>query len=355
MTTCALTEMIEAALEAWDVPPDALDAHALVLERVGDALRAGLGLPRGWCRWLERRTSEELGKVIEDAVELLAEAPAPSEPGVSDELVVAAVSRDRTESTRLGVERACLATGRAFTAVPGFERLVAAQQELDAWLARTVTRDEVEQALGIRRALLAPPAWTDVLPEGEGDAIVEEVVEGLAPRRMEPPSAAVVVAYVQDGLHKGWVEAAAASDPWFAQELAETVALLRGEGEPISLVARQWERQSREAPVEIEVPVAAAADDGAPRAASIELLLGVLSPTDAAARMTVAGERVTLHAVAGETPLVHVSLGGVAATDEGEKWRLEVPWSDGDVGELVVEDAAGRRFACPLRLTPGPE
>ncbi|MCA9610628.1 MAG: hypothetical protein KC619_33765, partial [Myxococcales bacterium] len=155
MSIAPYIEGLEAELLAASehLPTQATaDEAQLALERAGDALRAGLSLPTALSRWNLALGDEVLAGAFGLGVEVLADLVL---PGASDSHLVdvAAVARDRVESLLVGARHACIVSGRVVEDLDGHGALLSARASVDEHLRSVVTRQDLEAALGERRAL----------------------------------------------------------------------------------------------------------------------------------------------------------------------------------------------------------
>jgi hypothetical protein len=371
MTTHPLLEITEGALDALarDLPAaDDPDGTALLVEKAGDALRAGLDLPAAVARWLRALDPQRLSTVLDRMRRLLESTGLPAFADEHEALTEAATARDRSESVAVAVRRACIGAGRPSGEVPGFTELLELQQRFDDALAARTHRAEVEGALGIRRALLRSSPWTDALPEADGGAAAADDGLPLDLARAQPPagarpSDAGVLGYVSDGEHAGWVEGFAATHPDFAEELEETIAVMRQVGEPVGLTARRWQAGRMpsaggpgEPAVVIGLNLKRAAADAATASEAVRVRLGRLGSTEAVGRLIVSHGSVTLRIRAEAGSLRSVRLDEAEATAESAPglWTLERSFTEAPM-TLVVEATDGARFESRLSLKAGPD
>lgn len=353
-----MEEMVDAAIAVLaEELADGRDVEQveLALEQAGDALRIGIALPLSLARWMRALSLEVLGEVVSRWVERLSSASLPGS-GVEHEVLGEVVSlRDRSESVALGIRRACVGADR----VPGelLEPLLAAQRGIDTRL--DVPRATVELALGIRRALFTSDGWIDALREDdEGDWGEPLALEGSVPADVAPSDEAVT-AFIAHGEHAAVVLAFAARSPELAESIREAIAVFRSVGEPVSLVARRWAKQSEAqgegmraegAVVRIGVREAmAAADEELP---DIELDLGVLAPTEAEAWLRVKEGQMTLRVLAEPGSLSSVSFGEERVEHESEPgvWSLACAWRPVPM-RLEVQSVDGRTFDVMVELS----
>ncbi len=355
MNRYPIAEMAEAALDGLDgvLPePGDLEGAELVLERVGDALRAGVALPPHITRWMRSVHFERLDAVASRGCQALEDVGVPHSAQFEEALEHAVVTRDRTESVLVGLRRVCIAQGRAPHELGALARLADAQKSFDGSLGKHVNRRDVELALGIRRGLHAGASWTVGYAEPEAiEGVALEEVE-LPPVAVEPPTDAVV-AYVEDGRCAAWVEGYAASSPDFAETLGATIDVFAEAGERRSFVARRW--RAKQPMVRYGLDRAEAASSEPTDAAPVGIRLGRLAPTEADAQITVANRRIAIRVYAAVDSLVEITFGGEVVASKGDgSWSHELAWTS-DPLRLVVVDGEGRRFEGKIALNPGPE
>ncbi|MEI8256348.1 MAG: hypothetical protein WCJ30_11810, partial [Deltaproteobacteria bacterium] len=243
---------IAAALEGLQQGLASLDASriSVPVERAGDALRMGMSLPRLVSRWLSGLTGPDLEKCLARAADELEPLLPPArriDQARLDNLADVVATRDRAESTRVAVLRACMASDRVPGFLAGYLRLSDVAARLDALLAESVDRTSAEDALGARRCLLGTDGWTSGLPDGE--AVPSEthsdarpvLPPGPIPADLQPADR-IVHEYVARGYHARWIESYAARERGFAGDLRDIIGTMRGAGEDVSLAARRWER-----------------------------------------------------------------------------------------------------------------
>ncbi len=357
-TTYPIAEMIESALATLEAD---LPAHEdteqveLVLEHVGDALRAGLPISRAIVTWTDRLSRDALADIAQRWTARLSSAVLPGSDAETDVLCTASVLRDRSESVLVALRRACIGAGRALSEVSAVDEMREAQSAFDEQLRAHVSRGATEAALGMRRGLLARGSWTDGLDERDTVAGDAEAVLMVGSASGAEPCDSTVAAYVADGRHASWVETAANRSPAFAEELATLIDVLRTEGESVCLVARRWQsRRSAEPAVSVGLSLREAAADA--DAERVAMQLGILAPTQAEARMIVEAGQVTVRVLAEPGSLRSVRLGptlrerGSGADDSA--WAVSCPWSDEPI-PFAVETTDGQRFEVDLRLHRG--
>jgi hypothetical protein len=364
MTEAALDALAEGLREG-EHDESLVDA---VVERVGDGLRAEVPLPQAVRAWFKRCALIDLGGVLRRTAERLNSTALPASTEDFDTLARCVGERDRAESVLVGVRFACARAGHPLEKVRGLEEVFGHVATIDAHLRERFTRDRVEDALGMRLALLDEQGWTSPLRERVGDA----EADAAEPRWKWPasvhaiprPADATVARYVERGEHAKIVEACAAEDAGFADTLAETIDAFRFTKQPISFLARLWEQQrasarrqpAREAPVVVPLRLrylqAAATRDTAP---SDWVELGVLGATRAEASLEVSEAGVRLDVRSGELLVKEISLGGkpgVRGARDGD-WTVHVDTTRDPLNLLVV-CANGLRFEERLSLFDEP-
>lgn len=354
-----IEEMVRSALAALadDLPATSdVEQVELVLEHVGDAVRAAVPLPLSVSSWSARLAGEVLGGVAARWAARLDAEVLPGSDAQVDRLCTAAVLRDRAESTIVAVRRACVTAGRAPSAVPGFDALLASLEAVDVQLEAHVSRPAVEAALGLRRGLLGQSSWPDRLAERTGDSIVTEApaIEGSLPVDVAP-SDTIVSRYIARGLHAAWIEAVADRSSEFSEELAALIEALRSEREQVSLVARRWQaghRSNSDNVATIGLELRSVAADGDTE--RVEVQLGTLAPTEAQARVIVESGRVTVRVLAASGSLRSMRLGQSVLERESAagRWELSCAWTEEPIS-FEVESVDGRRFMTALRLHAG--
>lgn len=362
-----IVELVDAALAGFvaDLPASHdLEATGLAVESSGDALRLGLDLPDAVARWLRELSPDALAHVVEHARASLASAPIPGSATELEQLEVVTSRRDRSESVVVSVRRASMAAGRLAGDIEGFSALVDDQKRLVEALAQHVSRQDAENALGIRRGLLVSGSWTNQLREGtEAPADIVLDVSGADVPASARPADQAVVGYIQHGDAARWVEGFATAHAEFAEELADGIDVMRSAGETVGLAARRWQasrdQKSSSSSAAVVVPIrfglkAAAADVDSEHESTVQL--GRLAPAEAQASLTVAGGRVTLSVFADSGSLTAVQLGKSSTSAESEDgvWQVSEAWSEEPL-LLVVEDNQGRRFETALVLGAGPD
>lgn len=369
----ALHEVTEAALGALAQPgalvPFDIVRASIALEQIGNALRLSLAVPAALARWLDELTGAQLTAVVAPVRAELDGLPAVAAARRAEHLLEEiACARDRAESVKLGVTRACVARGMAPIGVAGFDEFLAAIDVVDRDLA-AVDRTALARALGDRRWLSLATDWTTGRPatDGrEGIAMPVPACPDNLPTSLAPPSAAVL-AYAQRGQLSRWVEGAAARSVAFGDGLAAAIDDLIDASEPIALIARRW-RMARSnvgelAPIEQLVRLAvrpratvhAAGETAADAAAPVEVLLGQLCPIAAEGRLLAYPDAVELRLVAASGSLAAVQLGGECApgADANGTWVVRVT-NAAARGPLAlrVEAVGGETFEVVLQIDP---
>lgn len=312
---------------------------AMTLERVGDALRLGVPVPREIATWLAGASLDDLADVVRSLREDVAHTQIPTKSAAQavsffDDLSLAVTARDRLESAILGLVRTCAAKSLAPASVEGVAALLRDLAAFDATLGATADFQAIEASLGDRRAFLRPGSWThEFAVAGLGTA---DSGEGLDPAHVDPaaipdPPDAVLEAYVHRGFHKKWIERLAASRPEFGDELLELIDSLDEPGEVLSLQALAWRRRMRldaAAVFRLARPAMAAksADDHDPRVTCIAL--GRLDPVDAEAELigTPEGVRLRVFGEPGQIVAVHLGDASVSQPDAEGDWVIDLPY-----------------------------
>lgn len=360
--TCA---EVTAALAALAARGDVLEGSdperiAQIVEWIGDGLRLGARIPATLARWLDERTVRELEQVIEIRQRDLEELPTfvrPAEP--DDDYLVehAARGRDRAESLKIGLVRACIGRGIAPITLQGFGRWCDVLEGMAPSFA-ALGREATLAGLGNRRWMLVSDDWTSALPSLEVVSEQEPPLsdEAESARAVHPPPAAIVAYAARGGLAR-WIERVADADPAFAELLEGAIDDLRVE--PMqSLAAQRWlaRRRRQDAigymlrpPRQARASTQASAGEREP----IEARLGRLHPVAADARLLGYPDAIELRVTADRGAVRSVQLGDqlVEQPDADGVWVLRV------VGEatrvplaLVVVGASGERCEALLRI-----
>ena len=356
-----IASMTQAAVEAFTTSTDLdtmhdADSIDVLLEQVGNALRAKLPLPSELRAWTEHLALGQLGTALERVNERLAETPLPSSPTDADALHLCVHSRDRAESTFVAVRRACLGSARSLVDVPNAERTLALFSEIDSSLGEHVGQHAAELALELRIGLLGEKGWTHNLPEAASNDTEADPRWSWPKQSTSQPSDSIVTDYVGRGRHARWVESHAAQQPDFSEELRTTIEVFRASELDVSLVARRWMKGVTSAtagsaaivPLGFKLLNAAAS---VVRSTQQELDLGVLDPTDAEALLVLNDAHATVTVCQGDMTIRRVVLGdseSISETRPGE-WSVQARATEAPM-PFVVETTNGKRFEAFLSL-----
>lgn len=344
----------------------------LALERIGDLMRCDATVPSELAAWSAQASEDLLDGAVRDAEAEARDWPLPegwTALGASDDdsdlgtLAHVLQRRDEVESLCDAVVRSMLIRGRAPVALGGWTGLKASLHAVDARLAAAVSRPLAEHLLGARVCLVRDRGWVSCLRDEGGEsglALSEGHGPAPLPADIGEPSDAIVFDYLNRGRLYRYVEAYAAQNPGFAEELAGAYDTLQDEGElGQALVPRRWRKnyaggQGSAVAYDLgPVRLAAAADESTPPATiGLGALPGLHVEVDAELRLS-AGVW-TLHVMVDRDPglctLKAVRLNGVEQTqpDDDGAWRVRAPHSP--ELELRVEDGTGAVFTERLRV-----
>jgi hypothetical protein len=352
-----------------DAPADPATAR-LALERVGDLMRCDAAAPSELVAWSAQATEDLLDGAVRDADAEARDWPLPeawTALDASDDdddlgsLAHVLQRRDEAESLCDAVVRAMLLRGRSPVALGGWTGLKAMLREVDGRFAATVSRPLAEHLLGARVCLVRDRGWLSCLRDEGGESSVELPKGHVAaplPADVGEPSDAIVLDYLTRGRLYRYVEAYAAQNPAFAEELAGAYDTLQEEGElGHALIPRRWRKDyagGRGSAVVYDlgpVRLAAASDE---TVTSKTIRLGALPGLEAEVDGTLqlSAGVWTLHLVVDSDScgLKAVRLNDVERTDPDSDgaWRVQAPYSA--ELELRVEDATGAVFSERIRV-----
>lgn len=347
-----------AGLEAWRM--------AQIIEWIGDGVRLGVPVPVALRRWLEKRPAAELHAVIEVAHQAAGELPAftsPPEPDDGYLVEEATRGRDRAESLKVGILRACVARGVAPVTLAGFGAWCERLREAERSFA-VVGREVVLATLGSRRWMLEHDDWTATLASRGLDPDEASAPGELAPTDDEaaavgavlpPPSA--VVAYVTRGVLARWIEKVADADAEFATLLEDAIDDL-GDEPMQSLVARQWlARRRRGETIALPLRPPRLAHASTPHVTidddPVVVRLGRLHPVAAEGRLLGYPDALELRVTSEEGAVRAVELGDrrVEHADADGVWVVRVEGMTGGTDiVLAVDGARGERCEARLRI-----
>lgn len=358
-------ELLAQTKAALDVilsdPPVKWSAEqlGLALERLGDLLRLDEGLAETTSRLARTSDGRFLASVAHSRHEEARQWNLPDAGPVTDSDVLEFVvtRRDETESFVVGLLRVAMArTPKIPLAdIAGTNELLRALETFDSALSRIASRQVVESALGIRVALQKGRSWLDRLSEGVAERQENEKSEAFDWLQFgAPPEEATTDRYIRKGLGASYVEGWAAREKAYAEDLADTIDVLKDCDEVISLKAAVWRKRKAPVPSQIGptllfpgvIQQAAAADVEEEDASAVQTVeLGPLPRVRAEAEVTYTKGHLTLRVYAEET-LERCEVNGEAAQPDAEGcWLVQLPATPGtSTWHLLVVGESGSRF-----------
>lgn len=365
----AAVRLTEAALEgigkSLTTSPIPNELLLTPLARIGDALRLGVDLPSGIRRWSDGLELEALQAAVASLIRETATWNFPDAKSGDPFLAGVLRRRDEAESVRLAVRRICLPRRIDPNSLTELAALDVVLSTVDDVIGTLVSGDEVATLLGARAPM--DPRWADAFEAREQGVVEASCFTGqekrvVASLQESVPSDEIVTRYITRGALSGYVEAVAAQNLAFADDLAACVDALLLARETVGLVARRWRARASASPSlaplgfsSIPKPRLAAASGAEADAVTTTIDLGMLAPLDAAGRFLVSARELKLQVFEGNGGLQRVELGASVATAPTAQgfWELVVPASAGPV-HLRVLATDGRELMEELHLESVP-
>jgi hypothetical protein len=316
--------------------PTAGDSWRLALRatQLGDAVRAGISLPR--TLFAPFSSGDALATLLAEAAsevptwELAFLGP-PLVEGLGEHLLL---RRDELASLVVFARRVALAVA-TFEPPPELGQLLRALRENDARMRPLVAPITVAEALlgrglddGWYRDFEGPTEARDSAEAGADDETSAEALVLAALPASEAGTPATLVAYVASGAARRAVEAWAASAADHADDLVAVIDVALAAYEPVCFVARLWRRAQGHASGLLQFrPVALAAADETPDDVE-QHTLGSFGIIAAEGTLEVSGRVLVLRVFEEEAGSVEwVCLGDseAVAPAPGEPWVVEHP------------------------------
>lgn len=251
--TRALIRGLEGAVQ--DGAPVNVPFVQEVLERVGDILRLGAPTPRVLLRWtddLERSWLQDAIKCVGDEAESWCLPTSEAQALETESFSFTLRRRDEAHSFIVGLTRAALDRNEHLGAYGAYASLEVTLKHFDTALREICSRQTVEQLLGMRLALQGSWTWLDRLRDAELSS-ADGAGDDLSALPLDArPSPREIEAYISRGALRQYVEAFAARDVEFRQELCEDIIAVLELGESACFVAKSFQKRYGQA----QAPVA---------------------------------------------------------------------------------------------------